>query len=152
MTRRLYLAGAALVLLSVAVAAQQKPNFSGTWVVVTPERSAGQEEVIRQDETTFSTGHASNRGGHNFVYKLDGTESRNVLSPHPGEEIVTLATATWQGETLVITERATFPDGRKKEQTSTYSLDDQGLLRLSIERSADGKPEPSVTLVYKKKG
>jgi hypothetical protein len=152
MTHGSCLAGAALVLLSVAVAAQPKPNFSGTWVAVTPERSAGQEEVIRQDDTTFSKGHASNRGGHNVAYKLDGTESRNVLSPHPGEEIIMLATARWQGDALVITERVTYPDGRKKEQTSTYSLDEQGLLRVSMERVADGKPEPSVTLVYKKKG
>ena len=151
MTRGWHLAGAAMVLLSVSVVAQQKPNFSGTWVVVTPEPSAGQEEVIRQDDTTFSKGHASNNGGHNFAYKLDGTESPNVLSPHAGEEIVMLATATWRGNALVITEKVTYPDGRKKEQTSTYSLDDQGLLRVSMERLADGKAEPTVTVVYKKK-
>ena len=151
MTRGCYLAGAAMVLLSVTVAAQQKPNFSGTWVVVTPERSAGQEEVITQDETTFSKGHASNTGGHNFAYKLDGTESRNLLNPHPGEDLVLLATATWQGNALVITEKVTYPDGRKKEQTSTYSLADQGLLRVSMVRLADGKPEPPVTIVYRKK-
>lgn len=152
MIRRCYLAVAALVLLSAAVASQQKPNFSGTWVVVTPAGSAGQEEIIKQDATTFSKGHASNNGGHDFTCKLDGADSRNVLSPHPGDEIIMLATAVWQGNTLVITEKVTYPNGRNKEQRSTYSLDDKGLLHVAMERLLNGKPEPSVTLVYKKKG
>lgn len=77
---------------AVTMVAQAKPNFSGTWVVVSPAEAAGQEEQVRHTDTTLSTGHESEGGGHSATYKLDGSESRNELTSH-GEKIVTLSKA-----------------------------------------------------------
>jgi hypothetical protein len=40
------IASATLLLAVVGTSAQQKPNFSGTWVVVSPAESAGEETTI----------------------------------------------------------------------------------------------------------
>src|SRR5688572_15304102 len=82
-----------LALLATAPAtAQQKPNFTGTWVAVSPAEAAGEEQEVRHTATTLSTGHASEGGGHHATYKLDGSESRNELTSH-GEKIVTISKA-----------------------------------------------------------
>jgi hypothetical protein len=142
---------AAAILTSVPPAAvQAKPDFSGTWIVVSPADAAGQEETIRHDEKTFTKGHASGGGGHNFTYKLDGTESRNVLSVHAGEQIVLLAKASWEESALVIIEAVTYPDGRKRESRAKHWLDDKGLLHVEMVELADGKPQPPVHVVSRK--
>jgi hypothetical protein len=141
---------AALFALSAGTFAQQRPNFSGTWIVVTPAGAAGQEETILQDEATLTRGHASEGGGHSFTYKLDGTETRQVMSSH-GEDIVTLARASWDGDRLVITEATTYPDGRKRDAKSVWSLDSQGQLVIEFTERVAGKPPAAVKRVSKKK-
>lgn len=134
--------------------AQEKiqPNFSGTWVAVSPEQAAGQEEIIKHEGMTLTRGHGSESGrGHWFSYKLDGRESNNILTPHPGEEIATVARASWQGERIVITEAVTYPNGRKREMTATLWLDDKGRLHIEAAELVDGRPAPGGTVVYSKK-
>ena len=91
------IASATLLLAVVGTSAQQKPNFSGTWVVVSPAESAGEETTIKHDATTFTHGHASEGGGHSFAYTLDGKETRITMPSH-SEEIVILAKASWEGD------------------------------------------------------
>jgi len=143
---------AAAVLLGLVSAprAQRRPDFSGTWVVVSPAEAAGQEETIKQDATTFTRGHASGGGGHSFSYKLDGTESRLVMKSH-GEEIVTLAKASWEGDRLVIAEGVTYADGRKSRRTLAWSLDSQGPLVMEFTEQFDGKPLTTMKVVSKRK-
>jgi hypothetical protein len=120
-----------------------RPNLTGTWVVVSPQEAAGQEETLKHDGLTLVRGHDSEGGhGHSFAYKLDGSESRNVLSAHEGEEIVILSRAAWEGNTLVIHETATYPNGRKRQTTSRLRLDDKGQLHIDVTTMVDGKPEP----------
>ena len=107
-----------IVLLGIAFAtgveAQQKPDFTGTWVVVTPADSAGQEQFVRHTPTTLSTGHAAEGDGHNALYKLDGSESRNELGSR-GQVIVTISKAVWEGATLVITSSTPYSNGGKMD-------------------------------------
>ena len=135
---------------AVAIAAQTKPNFSGTWVVVTPADGAGQEEEVRHTATTLSTGHASEGGGHSATYKLDGSESRNSITSH-GQEIVTLSKALWDGDKVVITNATTYPDGRKLESKETWSLDSTGRLVIEMSMTMTGMPPQSMTVVHRKK-
>jgi hypothetical protein len=129
-----------------------RPNFSGTWVAVSPESAAGQEEIIKHEGMTLERGHGSESGhGHWFRYTLDGSESKNILTPHPGEEIVTRARASWKDDAIVITEAATYPNGRRREMTATLWLDDQGRLHIQSAAVVDGKPAPGATVVYRKK-
>ena len=111
--------------------AQEKPNFSGRWVVASPAPDAGQEQTITQTAATLTTGHASEGHGHRIVYKLDGTENRNALVSH-GEEIVTLSKAAWSGNQLKITTDTTYPDARKRRTAQTWSLDGEGRLIVEI--------------------
>ena len=142
---------ATLLLTLVGTSAQTKPNFSGTWVFVSPAESAGQEQTIKQDATTFTTGHASEGGGHSFTYKLDGTDSPNELHSH-GEQIGMAAKASWEGDQLVIVEAVAYPDGRKRDKKTTYSLDPQGQLIIEIVDHIKGKPSQTARAVLKRKG
>ena len=81
----------AVVALSAAISAQPKPkpNFSGRWVVVSPEKGAGQEQIVKHDQKSLSTEHASEGKGHRMIYQLDGIERRNAIPSH-GNEIAML--------------------------------------------------------------
>lgn len=138
-----------MLFLAAAVNAQQKPNFAGTWVIVSPADAAGQEETITQDEKTLTKSHASEGGGHSMTVRLDGTQVRNVITSH-GDEIVTLSKAAWEGNLLVITEKTTYPDGQKRDARFVWSLDAEGRLNLEFSENLDGKTTTS-KLVYVKK-
>jgi hypothetical protein len=148
----LAIASGALFLLglSAQASAQAKPDFSGTWVLVSPVEQAGQEHTITQDATTFTRSHASEGPGHTSTYKLDGSETRLTLTSH-GKEIVTLARASWDGDRLVVAEDVTYPDGRTLAKKSTWALDGQGQLILEFTERFEGKPEMTTRVVYRKK-
>ncbi len=151
MRRLSVLVGSMGLLVGLAgVSAQEKPNFAGRWVLVSPPESAGQEQVVTQDAATLTTAHASSGHGHRSVYALDGSESRNALTSH-GHEIVTVSKTTWNRERLTIESETTYPDGRKLQATDVWSLDAEG--RLLIERTERGlTPSPStMKLVYGKR-
>ena len=131
--------------------AAQKPDFSGTWVAVSPQEAVGSEESITLDETTLTRGHASTGDGHNARYTLDGSPTRNVIRSH-GREIVTISRASWDGSRLVINESTTYPDGRVRKQRSVMSLDAGGQLLIDVEEMVDGKPSPKRQVVMKRKG
>jgi len=133
-----------------AAGAQDKPNFTGTWVAVSPAEAAGQEQEVRHTATTLSTGHASEGGGHQATYKLDGSESRNEIMSH-GEPIVTLSRAAWEGNKVVITSATTYPDGGKLDSKETWSMDSEGRLVFEFTQTATGLPPRSMTVVFTKK-
>ena len=130
--------------------AQTKPNFTGTWIVVTPSAAAGQEAQVRHTETMLSTGHASEGGGHQASYKLDGTESRNELTSHGGK-IVTISKAAWEGAKVVITSATTYPDGRTMESKETWSLDPAGHLVVETTQLMTGQSLRTMTVIHRKK-
>jgi hypothetical protein len=151
MHRSLSLVAVGVVALAGAVAgAQSKPDFSGTWIIVTPAEAAGQEQQVQQTATTLTTGHASEGGGHAMTYKLDGTETRNVLTSH-GEDIVSLSKAAWDGNKLVITTVTTYPDGRKLDAKQIWSLNAEGALVVEhTQAMAELKPT-RLTVVHRKR-
>ena len=140
----------AIVACVTGVFAQQRPNFSGRWVLVSPVNEAGQQQVVKHDATTLSTEHPSEGGSHGSVYKLDGTQSRNVLTSH-GEDIVTLSNATWKGNALTITSATTYPDGRKLDSIQVWSIDAEGQLIVDFTETMTGRQTTKMRLVYKKR-
>lgn len=139
-----------LFLLAALLSGFQKPNFSGRWVVVSPADASGEEEVVQQDATSLSVSHDSEGGGHRTVYKLDGTESRNVIGSHESE-IVTLSKASWQGDRLAITSVTTYPDGRILNQKEMWSLDAKARLVIDVTQVMQGRPPMTVTVIHTKK-
>ena len=138
------------VLAAVAVHAQKRPDFSGTWVQILPADHAGQEQVITQTATTLSMSHGSEGGHHGFTYKLDGSESRNELTSH-GDRVVTISRATWKGEQLIVTSATTYGDGRKLDQVMVWSLDEKGQLVVDATATMTGQPAETVKVVSRKK-
>ena len=148
---RLVLTVAVIVTTSSVLLAQKRPDFSGTWIAISPTEAAGEEQVVKQDATTMTVSHGAEGDDHVSVYRLDGSESRNVMKSH-GAEIVTLARATWKGEQLTITSATTYPDGRKLQQEFVWSLDGKGQLVVEFSETMSGKEPHKMTLVARKKG
>ena len=134
-----------LFLASASGLAQPKPDFSGRWVLVSPAQGAGHEQVVKQTAATLSVGHEAKSGGHEAVYKLDGTESRNVLKSH-GSEIVTMSKAEWEGERLVISSTTTYPAGRRLDQRQFWSMDSDKRLVIEVTEVVDGISQTRKTI------
>jgi hypothetical protein len=137
--------------LPVLAGAQQKPDFSGRWVVVEPADGAGSEQQITHDlkANTLTIAHDSEGHGHKLVYKLDATESRNTLPSH-GSEIVILSRAMWTGNQIAIRSVAMYPGGRRMESKQVWSLDAGGELIVEGTETIDGKTT-TIRSVSKKK-
>ena len=149
--KQLALAAPFLFLAAIVSAQQpQKPNFSGTWVVVTPAEHAGQAETIVHTATELRIGHDSEGGGHDFVYRLDGTETRHAIMSH-GVEVVTFAKVSWEGATLVINQHTQLPEGPKMTGRATFALNADGYLVRGVTGTMDGREMPALTVVMKKK-
>jgi hypothetical protein len=147
--RHPFAAAVGLLAAMAVMSAQAKPNFSGRWVLVSPADSAGQEQTVTHDATTLKTGHASSGHGHAMVYKLDGTEHRNVLVSH-NEDIVTMSKASWSGDKLTLITDTTYPDGRKRHAEGVWSLDAAGRLVVEFVENGPGPTPKTMKLVYAK--
>jgi len=139
------LLGFVVAAFAVATNAQaQRPDFSGLWVMVNPE--AGHEVLIKQDATTFTSGPPIGQQGPTVVYKLDGTESRNMMVTD-GVESVTVGKASWNGNQLTIANTISWRPGEQLNQVLVWSINDQNQLVLEV-RNQDSEPR---RLVYKRK-
>ncbi|MEW5916312.1 MAG: hypothetical protein AB1762_07900 [Gemmatimonadota bacterium] len=111
---------AALALGAVALPAQGTPNFSGKWTVVpnetpaagqplaaaTPGSGWGAQLTFVHDAATLSmeyTPYAPRdvQPPIRFTYRLDGSESHNVLNVGRGDEVL-ISKASWSGAALTI--------------------------------------------------
>ena len=104
----------------------KRPDFSGTWVAVSPGDNL--ELTIKQTTKTLET-QGSSKGvqGQRTVYNLDGSESRNSVELL-GHTIVTVSRVNWKSDQLIISSSTTLPDGSKGESVNTWSLDAKGQL------------------------
>jgi hypothetical protein len=148
---RLGVLSVGLLLLQASFLAQEKPDFSGRWVVLAPADGAGSEQRVTYDRkaNTLTLAHDSEGDGHKLVYKLDGTENRNALTSH-GSEIVILSKAQWTGDQITITSVATYPDGRRMESKQVWSLDAGGQLVIDGTETMDRKTT-AIRVVHKKR-
>ena len=140
-----------VALLTVGLTAQQKPDFSGRWVILAPAEGAGSEQIVVHDlkANTLTLSHDSEGHGHKLVHKLDGTEHRNALASH-GSEIVILSKAQWTGNQITINSVATYPDGKRMESKHTWAIDASGQLIIEVTDTVDGKTT-TARAVHKKR-
>jgi hypothetical protein len=122
------------------------PNFSGHWVVVLPQDSAGERIDVTQTATTLTEAHGKE---HSFIHKLDGTQSRNAFPSHDSE-IVMLSTTAWAGDTLVVKIDTTYTAGNKVATKQVWSLDASGRLNIEFTNHVGTPGQTVTTLVYKK--
>jgi hypothetical protein len=129
---------------------QQRPNFSGRWVIVEPEKGAGREQVIKHDDKMLSKTPVGDRGGPPVTYQIDGVEHRTVMSMG-GEQIVSVTKAAWEGNTLVVTIGENYPNGMKLNVKEVWSLDAQGRLVVEQTESAERQKPQVMKIVMQKK-
>jgi hypothetical protein len=167
MTSRLFGAAIALILAAgVNLGAQGKPDFSGKWVAVDPPPAAGNagaarggrgsgrgagfqpgfgpEFTVKQDAQTLTI----TRGGQSspLTYKLDGSESKNTVT-RDGQPQEQIATATWDGNKLVIATQVRF-QGNTREQRRVLAIEGGNLVIDQINPGRGGGA--TIKVVYKK--
>jgi hypothetical protein len=103
-------------------------------------------QTIRQTPTTLTIGHDSGMGGHNFVYKLDGSENRSTLM-----NIESTARVSVDADKLTINRVDEYPDGRIRETTQVWTLDSEGNLVIEGIDVTRGETPIARKLVYKKR-
>ena len=124
---------------AVGLAAQERPNFSGTWIVVGPEQEI-RELTIKHDDSTLSLEGQPDLTKRTF--KLDGSETE--MSAPDGKPL--LAKAAWEGNTLVVTIH--FPEIKQDIRRVTWAIDADG--QLVIETAyLDGKLRAPDKQVFK---
>ena len=154
----------AVFLTVVSLGAQQKPDFSGDWVLA-DDRSAQTEDGVVvmavsgllgdkfsavQDAKTLTLTITVAALGLNIkaVYNLDGSESKNMNPAGGGQpEEPIFSRTSWEADKLVILTRGTaVVNGKVTETKRVIWLDNDGL--LTIDRIAEG--ERTRRSVYKR--
>jgi hypothetical protein len=128
--------------------AQSLPNFSGIWEPITSPGTLGTSvtQTVTHTDTTLTLGHASQGGGHRFVYKLDGSPNHSTLM-----HVESVATVSVGRDTLTIARVDRYPDGRIRENTQVWSLDAAGNLVIEATDGLRGNTPEKRKTVYKKR-
>src|SRR4026209_2767608 len=128
---------------AAGLAAQDKPNFSGTWIGVGTQ-PAIRELTIKHDGSTLSLEGQGQPDVTKVTFKLDGSETE--MSAPDGKPL--LAKAAWEGNTLVITIH--FPELKQDIRRLTWVIDADGQLVMET-AFLGGKPEAPVKQVFKRR-
>ena len=126
---------------AVGLVAQDRPNFSGTWIGVGPQQEI-RELTIKHDGSTLS--FEGQPDVTKYTFKLDGSETE--MSAPDGKPL--LAKAAWEGKTLVVT--IYFPELKQDIRRLTWAIDADGQLVIVTE-FLGGKPEAPIKTVYKRR-
>jgi len=125
---------------AVGLAAQGRPNFSGTWIAVKPEQGI-RELTIKHDDSTLSLEGQPDVAKRTF--KLDGSETE--MSAPDGKPL--LARAAWEGKALVVTIH--FPERKQDIRRQTWVIDADGQLVIETQLLG-GKPQAPLKEVFKR--
>jgi hypothetical protein len=130
----------AVVLLSASLFAQAKPNFSGKWALDMEKTMAanpnagggggggmrmggggggmgGGATTITMDAATLTIERETPNGAQKQVYKLDGSESKNMMMGRGGQT-EQVSKATVEGNKVVIKTQ-----GQNGEQVTSWYMD-----------------------------
>ena len=129
----------AAAVLAVATAAwAQKPDFSGTWTLDPASAPAaggaggggrggggalGNGPATVKQTADALTIERTMRGNQvTLTYKLDGTESRNIMMGRGGQQADSIPTARWDGPKLTIVTKMEM-DGQVAESTQVWTVE-----------------------------
>jgi hypothetical protein len=127
---------AAAVLAVATVASAQKPDFSGTWTLdpasAPPAAGGGGRggggvlgngpATVKQTADALTIERTMGDAKVTLTYKLDGSESRNMMMGRGGQQADSLSTATWDGPRLRIVTKQEM-GGEIAESTQVWTLD-----------------------------
>jgi hypothetical protein len=162
----------AIVTLALAAGtfAQAKPDFSGKWVMDPASAPAppagggggggrgggrggggagfGQEFEAKQDAAALTITRMQGDQAVTAVYKLDGSESKNMVAGRGGQQ-EQVSKAAWEGNKLAITTTLNF-GGNTVEQKRVLSIEGGNLVIEQTNPGREGGPPTTTKLVYKK--
>jgi hypothetical protein len=143
-----------VAVFGAAVAAQQKPNFVGTWKLsdpATPDQFTPSVMTVAQDTTNLTVTTVSQMGEFKTAYKVDGTEGRSPIDFN-GTTIDRLAKMTWDGNKLILSVKSEA-NGQVIEFKSVWALDADGTLStVTTFPDFQGGPTPITLKAKYKKG
>ena len=127
---------AAAILAVATVAWAQKPDFSGTWTLdpaSAPAAGGGGRgggggalgngpATVKQTADALTIERTMGDAKVTLTYKLDGTESRNMMMGRGGQPADSLSTAKWDGPKLTIVTKQEM-DGQVTESTQVWTVE-----------------------------
>jgi hypothetical protein len=126
---------AAAILAVATVAWAQKPDFSGTWALdpaSAPAAGSGGGRgggglgngpaTVKQTADALTVERTMGDARVTLTYKLDGTESRNVMTGRDGQSVDSVSTAKWDGPRLTIVTKLEM-DGQVRESTQVWTME-----------------------------
>jgi hypothetical protein len=121
---------AAAILAVATVAWAQKPDFSGTWTLdpASPPAAGGGDALgngpatVKQTADVLTIERTMGDAKVTLTYKLDGTESRNMMMGRGGQPADSLSTAKWDGPKLTIVTKQEM-DGQVTESTQVWTVE-----------------------------
>jgi hypothetical protein len=118
----------AALLMAAAAAAQDKPDFAGTWKLAgeAPDTFTPTQIVVAQDATVLTVTTTGQMGEFKTTYKLDGTAGPSPLV-FDGNTIDRTTKATWSGGKLTLS-AASEMNGQAFEIKSVVSAGADGTM------------------------
>jgi len=162
----------AMLMFVASVYAQGKPNFSGKWTRDAEKTTAanpnmggggggggrgpggggggGGDMAIAQDATTLTITRTTQNGESKTVYKLDGSESKNMMAGRGGgDPVEQISKAKWVGSTISV-ETTNQGQNGPTVSTTVYSMEGDSLVIASTRPGRNGG-DPTTTKTYYKK-
>jgi hypothetical protein len=151
-----------LLLLAVPVGSQAqkaKPNLSGTWIFSVQKSSlqmpapTSMTLQIAQNDPQINFSRSQVYGDRTFHWKLEAVTDgqKEVVQKLP--EYTANVRVYWEGDSLVLDQKITAPDGTQANDMVTYSLADNGNTLQAVERqtTVGGKGGTTNKWVYEKR-
>jgi hypothetical protein len=126
-----------VAMLATATASwAQKPDFSGTWTLdpgtAPAAGGAGRgggggilgngPATVKQTADALTVERTAGDAQVSLIYKLDGTESRNMMIGRGGQQADSISTVKWDGAKLTIVTKQEM-DGQITESSQVWTLD-----------------------------
>jgi hypothetical protein len=121
-----------LAILTVATVAQaQRPDFSGTWTMDSTSGSSARDggsalgngpAKVTQTADALTIQRRMGDADVTLIYKLDGSESRNVMTVTGGQAVDSMSIAKWEGSRLSIVSKREM-GGQVTESSELWSLE-----------------------------
>jgi hypothetical protein len=123
---------AAAILAVATVAWAQKPDFSGTWTLDPASAPAADgggggalgngPATVKQTADALTIERSMGDVEVSLTYKLDGTESRNMMMGRGGQPADSVSTAKWDGPKLTIVTKQEM-GGEVTESTQVWTVE-----------------------------
>jgi hypothetical protein len=128
MTRTLSIVLACITLVVAPAAAQEKPDFTGTWKLAgqPPDEFTPTQIVVGRDATMLTIATTGPMGEFKTTYKLDGTPGSSPLD-FQGNVIDRTTQATWNENKLTLTAKSDM-NGQTIEFRSVVSAGPDGTM------------------------